>query len=36
MRAAGFSNVTRQASTPRQGDPLWVVIGIGTLSGNDS
>jgi hypothetical protein len=28
MRAAGFSNVTRQASTPRQGDPLWTVIGV--------
>jgi SAM-dependent methyltransferase len=28
MRAAGFTNVTHQASTPRQGDPLWIVIGI--------
>jgi SAM-dependent methyltransferase len=28
MQAAGFSNVTGQAVTPRQGDPLWVVIGI--------
>ena len=28
MRAAGFTNVVNQASTPRQGDPLWIVIGI--------
>jgi SAM-dependent methyltransferase len=28
MRAAGFANVTDQAFTPWQGDPLWVVIGI--------
>jgi ubiquinone/menaquinone biosynthesis C-methylase UbiE len=28
MQAAGFTNVTGRASTPRQGDPLWVVIGI--------
>ena len=28
MRAAGFNNVANQASTPRQGDPLWSVIGI--------
>ena len=27
MRAAGFTRVTGQASTPRQGDPLWIVIG---------
>ena len=28
MRAAGFGDVTEQASTPPRGDPLWVVIGI--------
>jgi SAM-dependent methyltransferase len=28
MRAAGFTNVTHQASTPQRGDPLWIVIGI--------
>jgi hypothetical protein len=28
MQAAGFTSVTGRASTPRQGDPLWVVIGI--------
>jgi SAM-dependent methyltransferase len=28
MQAAGFTTITEQASTPRQGDPLWVVIGI--------
>ena len=28
MRAAGFSNVIEQASTPPRGDPLWVVIGV--------
>jgi SAM-dependent methyltransferase len=28
MRAAGFTNVAHETSTPRQGDPLWVVIGI--------
>lgn len=28
MRAAGFSGVTEQASTPPNGDPLWVVVGI--------
>jgi SAM-dependent methyltransferase len=27
MRAAGFTDVAVQASTPLQGDPLWVVIG---------
>jgi ubiquinone/menaquinone biosynthesis C-methylase UbiE len=27
MRAAGFTNVAAQASTPPGGDPLWVVIG---------
>jgi SAM-dependent methyltransferase len=27
MRAAGFTTITDQASTPLQGDPLWVVIG---------
>ena len=27
MRAAGFTNVTQQASTPPRGDPLWIVIG---------
>lgn len=27
MRAAGFTTIAQQASTPRQGDPLWVVIG---------
>lgn len=27
MRAAGFTNVAAEAATPRQGDPLWVVIG---------
>ncbi len=27
MRAAGFANVSGHASTPQQGDPLWVVIG---------
>jgi SAM-dependent methyltransferase len=27
MRAAGFSNVIGEAATPRQSDPLWVVIG---------
>jgi SAM-dependent methyltransferase len=28
MRAAGFTDVAQRSSTPRQGDPLWVVIGI--------
>lgn len=28
MRAAGFTDVTAQASTPQDGDPLWVVTGI--------
>ena len=27
MRAAGFIHVAGQASTPLQGDPLWIVIG---------
>jgi SAM-dependent methyltransferase len=27
MRAAGFTNIAEEASTPRHGDPLWVVIG---------
>ncbi len=27
MRAAGFTCVTEQTSTPPLGDPLWVVIG---------
>jgi SAM-dependent methyltransferase len=27
MRAAEFTSVTEQASTPSRGDPLWVVIG---------
>ena len=27
MRAAGFANVTAQAATPCEGDPLWIVIG---------
>jgi SAM-dependent methyltransferase len=27
MRAAGFGEVTMRASTPADGDPLWVVIG---------
>ncbi len=27
MRAAGFTNVADQSWLPRQGDPLWVVIG---------
>jgi hypothetical protein len=27
LRAAGFTHVAGQASTPRQGDPLWIVIG---------
>ncbi len=27
MRAAGFADVTTRATTPRPGDPLWVVIG---------
>jgi SAM-dependent methyltransferase len=27
MRAAGFTRVTEQASTPLCGDPLWVTIG---------
>jgi hypothetical protein len=27
MRAAGFTHVAGEASTPPQGDPLWVVIG---------
>jgi hypothetical protein len=27
MRAAGFTHVADQASTPQQGDPLWAVIG---------
>jgi hypothetical protein len=27
MRAAGFTRVAGQASTPREGDPLWIVIG---------
>ena len=28
MRAAGFTNVVDHASTSREGDPLWIVIGI--------
>jgi hypothetical protein len=28
MQAAGFTEITGQASTPPQGDPLWVVTGI--------
>jgi SAM-dependent methyltransferase len=28
MRAAGFANIANRASTPRDGDPLWTVIGI--------
>jgi hypothetical protein len=28
MRAAGFTNITDQASTPRHGDPLWIVTGV--------
>jgi SAM-dependent methyltransferase len=28
MQAAGFTNITDQASTPPQRDPLWVVSGI--------
>jgi len=28
MREAGFTDIAQQASTPRQGDPLWVVIGV--------
>jgi hypothetical protein len=28
MRAAGFTDIVGQASTPRHGDPLWFVIGI--------
>jgi hypothetical protein len=28
MLAAGFTKVATQASTPWQGDPLWIVIGI--------
>jgi len=28
MRAAGFTQIAQQASTPQEGDPLWVVIGI--------
>jgi SAM-dependent methyltransferase len=28
IRAAGFTNVALQASTPLHGDPLWVVIGV--------
>jgi hypothetical protein len=27
MRAAGFASVAGEAATPREGDPLWVVIG---------
>jgi methyltransferase family protein len=27
MREAGFADVAAQASTPRRGDPLWIVIG---------
>lgn len=27
MRAAGFTHVASQALTPRNGDPLWIVIG---------
>ena len=27
MRAAGFTRVANQASTPLAGDPLWIVIG---------
>jgi len=27
MQAAGFVSITAQASTPRNGDPLWSVIG---------
>jgi SAM-dependent methyltransferase len=28
MREAGFGDVTGEVSTPRLGDPIWVVIGI--------
>ena len=28
IREAGFADVTGQAATPLQGDPLWIVIGI--------
>jgi hypothetical protein len=28
MRAAGFTNVAVRASTPPEGDPLWIVIGV--------
>jgi hypothetical protein len=28
MRAAGFTKIAAQTSTPRQGNPLWIVIGI--------
>jgi hypothetical protein len=28
MRAAGFTNIVDRASTPREGDPLWIVTGI--------
>jgi SAM-dependent methyltransferase len=28
MREAGFGHVTGEVSTPRLGDPMWVVIGI--------
>ena len=30
MRAAGFTDVAAEATTPVQGDPLWVVIGTVT------
>jgi hypothetical protein len=28
MRAAGFTNIADHASMPREGDPLWIVIGV--------
>jgi len=28
LQAAGFSKIAEHASTPMEGDPLWVVIGI--------
>jgi NaMN:DMB phosphoribosyltransferase len=28
LQAAGFSKIAEHASTPMEGDPLWVAIGI--------
>jgi len=28
MRQAGFTDIGGQASTPREGDPLWTVVGL--------